>query len=350
MSGTYKIGEAAALLQLKTYVLRFWETEFPDIVPLRTEKGQRLYTEEHLALLERIRYLLHDRGLTISGARKVLDEEKELGLRYVFGLPGALPTGSVEPDLVPGPPPLPGTQALQKVLQTLQSDGNPAVVPANPDSTADAHNAPPPLPAKAAEAANSVPLPSQADAADNAAAPPRDESDRSSPDDASALSDMHPALSSDRDDNLDSDQCKLPGLEELIALRKRVLDSPADAEYSTPMERNDDQEDAASGDWPESGPPERPLETPPGLLPLFSAAMAAFAGRQTRAAVQTVAGGDNFIYAGGQPASPPDAGTEEAEQRVALARSEAKALLRVIGKELDAVAALLRQSPPSGSA
>lgn len=84
MAITYKIGEAAALLNLKTYVLRFWETEFPDIVPLRTDKGQRLYTEENLALLERIRFLLHERGLTIEGARRALSEDKEKGLVYAF--------------------------------------------------------------------------------------------------------------------------------------------------------------------------------------------------------------------------------------------------------------------------
>ena len=44
----YRIGEAAELLELKTYVLRFWETEFPQLTPLRTDKGQRLYSEEHI--------------------------------------------------------------------------------------------------------------------------------------------------------------------------------------------------------------------------------------------------------------------------------------------------------------
>ena len=92
MATTYKIGEAAALLNLKTYVLRFWETEFPQIAPLRTEKGQRLYTEEHLALLDRIRFLLHERGLTIEGARKVLAEEAGRGARYVRAHgPGQMP-------------------------------------------------------------------------------------------------------------------------------------------------------------------------------------------------------------------------------------------------------------------
>ncbi|MDR2800901.1 MAG: MerR family transcriptional regulator, partial [Desulfovibrio sp.] len=90
MPEAYKIGEAAALLNLKTYVLRFWETEFPEIAPLRTDSGRRLYSEADLALLERIRFLLHERGLTIGGARKVLAEEKERGLRYVLGPRGAL--------------------------------------------------------------------------------------------------------------------------------------------------------------------------------------------------------------------------------------------------------------------
>lgn len=69
---TYRIGEAAALLDLKTYVLRFWETEFPQLEPLRTEKGQRLYTEKHVIMLRAIKSLLHDRGMTIDGARRYL--------------------------------------------------------------------------------------------------------------------------------------------------------------------------------------------------------------------------------------------------------------------------------------
>ncbi len=70
---TYRIGEAAELLHLKTHVLRFWETEFPQLAPLRTDKGQRLYTEQHLTLLRRIQQLLHEQGMTIEGARRVLE-------------------------------------------------------------------------------------------------------------------------------------------------------------------------------------------------------------------------------------------------------------------------------------
>ena len=72
----YKIGEAAELLKLKTYVLRFWEMEFPQLAPTRTQTGQRMYTERDLAILKRIRHLLHERGLTIEGARKLLAEDE----------------------------------------------------------------------------------------------------------------------------------------------------------------------------------------------------------------------------------------------------------------------------------
>ncbi|KUG29892.1 transcriptional regulator, merr family [hydrocarbon metagenome] len=74
---TYKIGEAARLCGVKPFVLRFWESEFPGLAPIRTPKGQRLYTDEHVRLITRIKALLHEEGLTIEGARKRLDEKND---------------------------------------------------------------------------------------------------------------------------------------------------------------------------------------------------------------------------------------------------------------------------------
>lgn len=71
----YRIGEAARALNLQTSVLRFWEGEFPGLQPVRTPKGQRLYTESDMALLRKIRSLLHEQGMTIEGARRVLAGE-----------------------------------------------------------------------------------------------------------------------------------------------------------------------------------------------------------------------------------------------------------------------------------
>ena len=79
----YRIGDAAELLSLKTYVLRYWETEFSQLRPVRTGKGQRRYTEADVAMLGRIRYLLHEQGLTIEGARRVLAGESALSLKDV---------------------------------------------------------------------------------------------------------------------------------------------------------------------------------------------------------------------------------------------------------------------------
>lgn len=68
----YRIGEAAKELNLQTSVLRFWEGEFSELQPVRTPKGQRLYTERDMEILRRIRALLHEQGMTIEGARRVL--------------------------------------------------------------------------------------------------------------------------------------------------------------------------------------------------------------------------------------------------------------------------------------
>lgn len=71
---TYKIGEVASLTGLKPFVLRFWETEFSQLAPIRTAKGQRLYTDAHLDLIARIKSLLYEEKLTIDGARRRLDD------------------------------------------------------------------------------------------------------------------------------------------------------------------------------------------------------------------------------------------------------------------------------------
>ncbi|MFU2209001.1 MerR family transcriptional regulator [Solidesulfovibrio sp. C21] len=83
---TYKIGEVAGLTGLKPFVLRFWETEFPQLSPVRTQKGQRLYTDEHLELIHRIKTLLYEEKLTIDGARRRLADDSRDGplLRQIY--------------------------------------------------------------------------------------------------------------------------------------------------------------------------------------------------------------------------------------------------------------------------
>ncbi|AGW13202.1 MerR family transcriptional regulator [Megalodesulfovibrio gigas] len=71
----YKIGEVARLLDVNSSVLRYWETEFPRLTPVRTEGGQRLYTPAHLVLLKEIKRLLYDEKRTIQGARQALEAQ-----------------------------------------------------------------------------------------------------------------------------------------------------------------------------------------------------------------------------------------------------------------------------------
>jgi len=66
------ITEVADALEIPQHVLRFWETRFPQIRPLKRGGGRRYYRPEDVALLERIRHLLYVDGYTIKGAQKLL--------------------------------------------------------------------------------------------------------------------------------------------------------------------------------------------------------------------------------------------------------------------------------------
>ena len=68
----FRIGEVSKIVGLPTYVLRFWETEFPRIRPKRTSSGQRLYTRGDIELVLKIKDLLYEKKFTIQGARQHL--------------------------------------------------------------------------------------------------------------------------------------------------------------------------------------------------------------------------------------------------------------------------------------
>jgi DNA-binding transcriptional MerR regulator len=71
----FRIGEVAALCRLPAYVLRFWETEFPQLKPVKSSTGQRMYRKRDVESVVRIKRLLYDDGFTIAGARLQLREE-----------------------------------------------------------------------------------------------------------------------------------------------------------------------------------------------------------------------------------------------------------------------------------
>lgn len=68
----FKIGEVSELLGLEPYVLRYWETEFPQLTPKKSGTGHRLYRRKDVELLLRIKHLLYEKRFTIEGARQSL--------------------------------------------------------------------------------------------------------------------------------------------------------------------------------------------------------------------------------------------------------------------------------------
>jgi DNA-binding transcriptional MerR regulator len=73
----YKIGEVCKVADLQPYVLRYWETEFPQLSPNKSGGGQRLYTRRELDIILRIKDLLYKEGFTIAGAKKKLETDAE---------------------------------------------------------------------------------------------------------------------------------------------------------------------------------------------------------------------------------------------------------------------------------
>jgi Predicted transcriptional regulators len=69
----FKIGDVAKICEVETYVLRFWESQFPQLKPNKSGTGQRLYRRRDVELALEIKRLVHGEGYTIAGARQALD-------------------------------------------------------------------------------------------------------------------------------------------------------------------------------------------------------------------------------------------------------------------------------------
>jgi DNA-binding transcriptional MerR regulator len=85
----YRIGEVSRLAELKPFVLRYWETEFPMLEPVKSPSGHRMYRQEDVDLVFKIKRLLYDEGFTIAGARRHL---RENGSAASESLPASPPT------------------------------------------------------------------------------------------------------------------------------------------------------------------------------------------------------------------------------------------------------------------
>jgi DNA-binding transcriptional MerR regulator len=75
----YTIGEASQLIDVKPYVLRYWETEFKQLNPQKSETGQRVYRSKDIQISQTIKRLLYVEKYTIAGAKQKLEELEKIG-------------------------------------------------------------------------------------------------------------------------------------------------------------------------------------------------------------------------------------------------------------------------------
>jgi DNA-binding transcriptional MerR regulator len=88
----FRIGEVSKICHLPAYVLRFWQTEFPQLKPIKSSTGQRMYRRKDVENVLHIKQLLYEQGFTISGARQHLRDEVKEGKKQ-----SALPFPSTSP-------------------------------------------------------------------------------------------------------------------------------------------------------------------------------------------------------------------------------------------------------------
>ncbi len=74
----YSIGEAGKIAGLEPHVLRFWESEFTELAPVKNDAGRRVYRPEDLAVILKLKELLHEKKFTIEGAKKILRGETDI--------------------------------------------------------------------------------------------------------------------------------------------------------------------------------------------------------------------------------------------------------------------------------
>lgn len=95
----FKIGEVCDLVDVQAHVLRYWETEFPQLAPQKNRSGQRSYRRKDVETALRIKELLYEELYTIAGARKRLQNEQRENGKHKNGESAAQSPVSPEPGL-----------------------------------------------------------------------------------------------------------------------------------------------------------------------------------------------------------------------------------------------------------
>jgi DNA-binding transcriptional MerR regulator len=112
----YTIGEVSNLIDVKPYVIRYWETEFPQLRPRKVKGRIRKFDDNQILLLKKIKYMLYDQRFTIEGARQKLKSEKQSGAQLELEL---LPTEKKTATEPANPKALKVLQEVKKSLVSL---------------------------------------------------------------------------------------------------------------------------------------------------------------------------------------------------------------------------------------
>ncbi|MDE3108450.1 MAG: MerR family transcriptional regulator [Acidobacteriota bacterium] len=115
----FRIGEVSRLTGTKTFVLRFWESEFPTLQPVKSPTGQRLYRREDIETVFEIKRLLYEDGFTIAGARKHLADRNGSGVHGVAS--SDAPVRSVS-EITPPSRREPASRSYRKFLLDLHEE------------------------------------------------------------------------------------------------------------------------------------------------------------------------------------------------------------------------------------
>ncbi len=119
------ISEAAEELDVPAHVLRFWESKFAQISPLKRAGGRRFYRPQDLALLRGIKHLLYSEGFTIKGAKKFIKDNGvasivELGKNPNREIARAVDTADVEARQDPIPKGTPSDRSNREIKDVIQ--------------------------------------------------------------------------------------------------------------------------------------------------------------------------------------------------------------------------------------
>ena len=240
------ISEVAEWLEIQAHVLRFWESKFTQVKPIKRAGGRRYYRPNDMLLLGGIKRLLHEDGLTIKGVQKVLREE---GMGHVAALSAPL-DGVTQDDLDAGGDTIDMTPAPMQEDAEQTHEG--VILPFEQRASKAAKSAPVEAPETPAEAASApevsaedtTPLPADEPTLD--ATEPEPEETTVAPADTSA-----------------EDGATLPGF-----LRHPMTDAPVPPSDNTP----DEAPDAAQTRTPDQDAPALPIDSAPEAAPEDSTA------------------------------------------------------------------------------